>query len=169
MMGGASNPGLRFSLAEGTFRRMGKDAPLSRSAPGQEARLAGQGWPPLSPTCPWARRPCTALILYRCLRGEVLTTPSLPPSLGLHTSAHRVCLRACWPDALDASQPCSAQTCQGCCRHSNLFPPFLPFSPVPAACPEWVSSTRPHPGIPSPSGEVAVVPWGHVWLHWASW
>lgn len=93
-MGGASNPGLRFSLAEGTFRRMGKDAPPSRSAPGQEARLAGQGWPPLSPTCPWARRPCTALILHRCLRGEVLTTPSLPPSLGLHTSAHRVCLRA---------------------------------------------------------------------------
>lgn len=40
MMGGASNPGLRFSLAEGTFRRMGK-MPLRVDQP-QVRRLAWQ-------------------------------------------------------------------------------------------------------------------------------
>lgn len=109
--------------------------------------------PPPAP----GQAPLYRLILHCCLRGKVLTTPPLPPSLGLHTSACRVRLRACWPAALAASR-----LYHGCCRHSSLFPPFLPFSSVPAACPEWVSTAGPRPGVPSPSGEAAAVPWGHV-------
>ena len=155
-------PGLRFLLEEGTFRRIGKplrvDQPQARRHAWEDKGGCLSAPPAPGPVPLYSADPAP---LFEGRGPHNPISPSLPgPSylspLGLLSGMLARC-PGCEP-----TLPCSAQPCRGCCRHSSLFPLFLPFSPVPAACSEWVSSTGPHPGIPGPSGEAAVVPWGHV-------